>query len=151
MKKFLNRERIIGLVCMALSAALYIATVNLPKARMDPVGPTVFPKVIAIAGFILSLIYVVISSGPYEPLNITTNYKELLFLVAAVSVYLLLMPRIGFFFSTIPFLFVFTSHYDKREWKEKWLPVTVFSLVFTVLLYLIFAVALKVLLPTIWL
>jgi len=150
LKKLLNRERIIALVCMMLCVLLWFSASAFPIPKLDPVGPAVMPKMIGGLGFIISVVHFIISTGPYEDSGKSKNGIRLSAFIGLIAVYLVLLPIIGYFFSTIPFLIAMTSFLDTRPLKEKIIPDVIFSVIFAVLMYVIFKVMLGVLLPTIF-
>ena len=161
MKKFLNQERIVALVCFIFGAWVFYSGTQMPVTKIDPVGPGAFPQLIGALAMIISVVHFIISkTNKDNPTEKETkdeteekpkeNYKEMGYLIVLIAAYIVLMPIVGFFIATIAFLMAFSMYFDKRSVKEKLLGNIIFSVAFTVFLYLIFAVALGVMLPTLF-
>lgn len=149
MKKFLNRERIIALVCLAFAVYIWVEAGTFPVSFLDSVGPSAYPRLLAILIGGASLILLFMANGPVAPLKGKREIKSLAFIIAAIAVYLMIFTRLGFIISTTLFLLAITLYFDRREWKVKLKVAVPYSVCFSVLMYFFFAKMLGVLLPSI--
>ncbi len=149
MKKILNRERITAVVIFLFGLAVYLGASAMKKSPLDPVGPGVFPKVVAVAMMFISVIHFLISGNVEAGEKEELHWKNVAILAVMVALYILLFPRIGFPIATSIFLFVFSTIFDPRPMAEKWKANLIFSICFMAVLYLIFKVMLGIMLPTI--
>lgn len=49
------RDRVLALVLMGVALVIYWGTLALPPSRMEPLGPSAFPRALAVVIFVLSL------------------------------------------------------------------------------------------------
>lgn len=148
MKNFLNRERIISLVCIAFSAFVWIEASTWPQSFLDTVGPAKYPQLLASLIALLSVI-MFIKAKEAKPIKGERRFFDLGYLIICIIAYLLLFPRIGFIIGTIAFLLALTLHFDRREMKQKIKIAVSYSVIFSVVIYFFFAKLLGVLLPSI--
>ena len=103
MKKKPFSELVIGLACMALGIAVFIAAGNLQTVRLG-IGPAGFPKFISIVLGVLGLAQTImaLSSGVKAPeFNIDKKAASLFIAAVAMSfAYVLLVDMIGFLIMT---------------------------------------------------
>lgn len=149
MKKFLNRERIIALVCLAFAVYVWIAAGTFPVSFLDSVGPAAYPRLLSVLIGGASVVLFFMANGPVEPLKGEKEFKSLTFIIVSIAVYLLVFTRLGFIISTTLFLLAVTLYFDRREWKVKLKIAIPYSICFSVLMYFFFAKLLGVLLPSI--
>ena len=103
MKKKPFSELVIGLACMALGIAVFIAAGNLQTVRLG-IGPAGFPKFISIVLGVLGLAQTImaLSSGVKAP-EFNVDKKAASLFIAAVAMsfaYVLLVDMIGFLIMT---------------------------------------------------
>ena len=147
MGSFLNRERVISIVCIAFAGWVYYEAGKFPTSILDTVGSTRYPRFLAIVIGIASAFHFVLSNVESKPIGGGREYKSLALLVAIIFGYLFFMPRVGFIAATIPFLLALTCHFDKRGWSEKLKIAIPYSVIFTIAMYVFFGKVLGVLLP----
>ena len=63
MKTFFNSDRISGLVIMAFGAAVWQIAGTFPKPFLDPVGPTVYPRLLAVLFMVPGLLLFLTGKG----------------------------------------------------------------------------------------
>ena len=149
MKKILNRERIIALICLAFAAFIWIQAGTFPESFIDTVGPAKYPRLLASLIAIPSVVLLATSNGPVEPIKGKREFKSFSYLVLCIVVYLTLFNLIGFVLATTAFLLALTLYFDQRELKSKLKIAVPYSVLFSLLLYFFFAKLLGVLLPSI--
>lgn len=148
MKKFLNRERIISLICLAFAAFIWIQAGTFPESFIDTVGPAKYPRLLAALIALPALILFITSNGPVEPIKGKREFKSFLYLILCIVVYLVLFNLIGFVLATIAFLLALTLYFDQRELKTRLKIAIPYSVIFSLMLYFFFAKLLGVLLPS---
>lgn len=147
MKKILNRERIIALICIAFAAAVWIEAGRWPESFLDAVGPSKYPRLLAGAIAAISIIMFV-SSKEAKPIKGKCHFFDLGYLIICIMAYLLLFPRVGFIIGTTAFLLAMTLHFDRREMKVKIKIAVPYAVIFSIFLYFFFGKLLGVLLPS---
>lgn len=152
MKKFFNTERLIALGCIALSIAIFFIAGTFPKTFLDPVGPSIYPQFLAVLIFVAGvLLFITAKEQPKEEKQEEGTgwhgYKPFVYTIVLIAVYLVLMPVLGFIVSTLLFTLALTLSFDQRPWKEKLKTAIPYSVVVTILVWLLFAKMLGVLLP----
>ena len=147
MNTFLNRERVIALVCMAFSGWMYVEAGKFPTSVLDSVGSSLYPRFLAGVIAVAALILFVTSRGASKPVKGQREFASFGLMAGAAACYLLAMPRIGFIPATIPFLLALTLYFDRRDWKTRPKAAVPYSILFTLVMYFFFANVLGVLLP----
>lgn len=147
----MTKDRILGIVSVAFSillAALTYFTVD-PKIRMagDP-GSQIFPYGTALIFALAGICLVARKPVDEERVFLTgAQWKRLFSLFLAFCGYVLLIWLLGFLLATMVMLFVVSTMFA----KGKGIPTVqrvIYSVVMTVLIYVIFRYGLKVLLPS---
>ena len=149
MKNFMNRERIIALVCLAFAAYIWIVAGTFPASFLDSVGPAKYPRLLASLIGITAVILFATSNGPVKPIKGKREFRSLAYILLCIMIYLLIFTRIGFILSTIAFLLALTLYFDHRELKTRLKIAVPYAVCFSVFLYYFFAKLLGVLLPSI--
>lgn len=149
MNKFLNRERIIALVCLAFAAFIWFTAGTFPASFLDAVGPALYPRFLAALIAALSLALFITSRGPVEPMKGKMEFKSFAYVLVVICIYLLIFNLAGFVISTIAFLLALVLYFDNRELKLRLKYGVPYAVIFSLLLYFFFARFLGVLLPSI--
>ena len=148
MKKLFNRERVIALVCLAFAAFIWFQAGTFPESFIDTVGPSKYPRLLAALIAVPSVVLLVTSNGPAEPIKGGREFKSFFYLVLCIVVYLALFNLIGFVLATTAFLLALTLYFDRRELKTRLKIAVPYSAGVSLLLYFFFARLLGVLLPS---
>ena len=139
-------ELVIGLSCIALGVSVFIAAGNLQKVRLG-IGPSGFPKFIAIVLCILGLAQTVTTlfSGVEKPKFDVDKRAAGLFAaaVAMAVVYVMLVTQIGFIILT-PLLLVGLMYLFGERSIVKMLIIAVIT---TVCVWLLFTEVFMIFLP----
>lgn len=152
-KKFMNKDRILALVWLAVSAYVWYEASTYPISLLDKVGPARYPHLLSVLIGIGALVLFVTSRTKEETKKKEEikDYKSLLYVIINIGIYLALFNLIGFIASTIVFLLAMCLYFDTRDMKSRVRGALPFSIGFAVVVYLFFAKALGVQLPTLFL
>ncbi len=101
----LGQDRIVGLVILLVGAFLFYETFNFRVVAWDPLGLAFWPRIVlGIMG--LLAVYLIIrnsvDAGPFQPLQ-----GRAFVLLAGLSLYVLLLPKLGYLIATPIMLFCF--------------------------------------------
>lgn len=149
MKNLFNRERIIALVCIAFAGYIWFEAGTYPASALDSVGPSKYPRLLAVLIAIASLALFAFSKGPVKPIKGKMEFIPLCYVLVCIMCYLALFTRVGFIIATALFLLSLTLYFDKREMKARLRVAIPYAVIFSIALYFFFAKLLGVLLPSI--
>ncbi|MCG8569608.1 MAG: tripartite tricarboxylate transporter TctB family protein [Spirochaetes bacterium] len=154
----MNLSMLSGIIMFFVSIIYFIFTLLLPNASVGqyPMEPKIFPLALSILMFLFSIGLIIRDYMEIRKRNSTSQkqdkiqkdkyLKKILLISALAIVYALLFNRVGYIISTILFLegvlFVFNG------WS-KWKINTLIAIVFSIVVYIIFAKLLNVYLPMI--
>lgn len=158
-------ERWISVILIIVCSLLYIATYSFRILKIDPFGSVLFPRVVLILIILLAVLLYIFSKssvnnesvkdnqiGNQDDINSMSEKKVnndvglvLLFLLLCI-IYVIIIPILGFYFSTFVFLFLFLWVLGDRNTKK--IPTNVFiSLIFTIIIYLFFQKVVYIMFP----
>lgn len=136
-----------GIVLIIFSIYIYYLTLNFPTQK-GTLGPASFPRILVILIAILSLI-MILQSLKRKDAKIQESIEDkrgilfvILFIILFIA-YSFLMNFLGFFLSSILFLFITSILLDKKNFLVK----IIFSVVTSILIFYVFKTILKVSLP----
>ena len=146
MKKKPFSELVIGLACMVLGVAVFIAAGNLQTVRLG-IGPAGFPKFISIVLGILGLVQTVtaLSCGVKAP-EFNVDKKAASLFIAAVAMsfaYVLLVDTLGFLLLTPLLLIGLMVLFGERSIVR----MLIIALITTVCIWLLFTKVFMIFLP----
>ena len=146
MKKKPFSELVIGLACIALGVAVFIAAGNLQTVRLG-IGPAGFPKFISIVLGVLGLAQTImaLSSGVKVP-EFNVDKKAASLFIAAVAMsfaYVLLVDMIGFLIMTPLLLLGLMYLFGERSIVK----MLIIAAVTTVCIWLLFTEVFMIFLP----
>lgn len=152
-KKLLNKDRIAALIWFAVAAYVWYEASCYPVSLLDKVGPAKYPHLLSalIATGAVALFLTSKNQEGEEKKQTAKDYKSLLFVILTIAVYLAIFNLTGFVISTIVFLMAMCLYFDTRELRERLKGAVPYSVGFTIVIYLFFAKALGVQLPTLFL
>ena len=146
MKKKPFSELVIGLMCMVLGAAVYIAAGRLQQVKLG-IGPGGFPKFIGVTLVILGVAQTILSlrGGVQAPKFDVDKRAASLFIaaVAMTAAYVMLVDVVGFMLLTPVLLVGMMALFGER----KIVPMVVISVVTTVCVWLLFTEVFMIFLP----
>lgn len=151
MKNLMKNKNIILGVCMAIIALVALQQSQLlPAATRDPVGPAGWPRVLSLILLSLSVLLIITSLVKKEidvaDFSISKNSLVIITFVSLAIYVFLLMPTLGFVFSS--FIFLWFLMYILTPGKKKYITITLVSILFPIVLNYIFREILYVFLPT---
>ncbi len=155
MKEFLknlkNKDVMLG-IFMALFALVALhQTRFMPPPRIDSIGPAGFPRALSLILLFFSILIIISGLASkkeekeFADLNIRKNYLVVITFISLIIYIFLLMPNIGFIFSTI--IFLWFLQYTLTPGKKKYINITLISIITPIALNYIFTELLTVFLP----
>lgn len=157
-------ELAITLISLIVSVVFFVISLSFPELPADPGGPALFPRLMCCVTGIMAVIYAVQLLGNRnkreEITQALASFRQVgaqspegmlarrrLYVIGLSAVYPLLVVRIGFFLSTIVFLFAILKTY-----KVQSLRAGAYSLALGYGVYYCFAEILRAYIPTgVWL
>jgi putative tricarboxylic transport membrane protein len=146
-------DRVIFVLTLCLAALYFYATAQIPTLDLgDPLGPKAFPRLLGIgllltAGLLfMELRHAGKPQSEEEKPRIPGEHRHLLVVAAVVVwtfIYFALFVPLGYVLATAIYLLVLTAYFN----RGKWLTNTLTSVLYCVLVYLMFTKALGVSLP----
>lgn len=156
MVKRLNKEHIIGLVCIALAVAVLAISRSFPKASTgtsELTGPAFYPRVLAWAFMLCGLIELVAGfrkkvEGGWTPADLWAQVRKpgvlhVLTIAVLIFGYIMFMESLGFLVSTYLMLFLLMWRFEVPLIKN-----IIFSGLFVGVLYLLFGKLFTIYLPS---
>jgi hypothetical protein len=153
----LGRDRIAGLVGLAVSLVLLPLSFGLPKLPIVPIGPGFYPAIVLAFMAVTSAVLVIqdiiaqrraAGAVPSEP---AAGPRRAYGLVAAafavVTAYIVLLPQLGFRISTALFVATFQFVLERPATLYRWLILIAIAIATSLITYLVFDTYLSVLLP----
>lgn len=140
---------IIGLIILGLAIFVYIETLGFPTTIFTPSVPlaSFFPRIIAGTLGLFSILLIIsgIRAKPEAPQAIEwRGIAKVVAVMALITAYIILMPRIGFFILT-PFLITPVAVVmGERDWKR----IVALVLLFMLIAYLVFFKGFGIAFPT---
>jgi hypothetical protein len=108
-RKIFVARAIVALLFAAASALVYVLTLSLPEATLEPIGPATFPRTVAVIMFLLSLatLYLAFEKSPAPRAPASERPGLMLGSLAMLVVYVAAMDDglVGYRLATIVFLF----------------------------------------------
>ena len=148
MNKFLNRDRIIALVCMAFSGWIFYESGNFPKSEWDAIGPSLYPRFLAaVIGIASVIMFLTRKSTGDTTENTVPHFIPFFYIVGVSAAYIAVLNILGFIISTMLFLLAMVLYFEPSEMKVRVRKAVVYSVVFSLFLYFFFGKLLGVLLP----
>lgn len=143
----INREHIVGFICIAIAIAVLCITPTFPKgqAGVNLTGPAFFPEVLAIAYLVLGVIQILagfkvqkqIEEGTPSDTQEAQKKKGRVWptveFIALLIAFIVLFEPLGFIISTIAFLFLLMLLLGVKWWKS-----LLYAIIYTAVIYLLF-------------
>lgn len=147
-------DLVTGVFFLALSILIFIMASRLPPSLMGGLASDFMPKVMAVITVILSLFEIKNGIGKIKAFDPTAQeveedkpeYWRVLVTIIGFTLYVLLMPSIGFIITTIVYFIIQMIVLAPKE-KRNYLLFVVISIVFSIAIYYVFRNALNVMLP----
>jgi hypothetical protein len=150
-------DLIVSIFYIVLSIVLLVLARALPKSKVMSIGPDFMPTVVGILMLLLAVILLVQSINKLRKGGVdgevlepdTSDYKRVLASLLLATVYVNILKPVGFLISTFAYLVLqipVLAPDDKRS-KKDLITYFVISLVFTVIVYVLFRYGFKIILP----
>lgn len=146
---------IVGIFFALLGIALIIAARMLPKSTVMDIGLDFMPTVVGTLMVILSVILLVqsvreLQKNPdkvYEPDD--SDYKRVLLSLILALLYVFLLKPVGFIICTLFYLFgqIYVLAPDTHRTKKDLIMYLIIDVVFTLVVYFLFRIGFKIVLP----
>ena len=142
-----------GLIFLLIAIIAFVHAGNFPAMPGVPYGPSLFPRLVSCAMALASVLLIIsglrqlprckwieLADWAREP----RSYILFFSVIGAVVVYLLLAERLGFLtLSIIILIYLFSVSRGLRRWKSN----VIVALLFSVLIFALFSLVLRVPLP----
>jgi len=149
----INREHIVGLVCLAIAAAALAITPGFPEGQVgvNLTGPAFFPNVLAYLLIILGVLQGIagfrLAASPAGAARTTRMdpavLKRVLAFLALVFSFVFLFEPLGYFPTTFIFLFLLMMLFGVKPLKS-----ALFSTLYVAVIYLLFGQLFTIGLPS---
>jgi len=154
----LGRDGIAGLIVLVLSLVLLVDSLSLPRLAIVPVGAGFYPRIVLTFLAAMSAILVVqdwrrqrrgaarlpaVAAGP----AVRRDYALVAQVFAAVGVYVLLLPLLGYRIATVLFVGLLQAVLDWPAAARQWAKLAAVAIGTAAVTYLAFEHYLYVLLP----
>lgn len=144
----INLTTIVVSLCALVSLfVIFFAFINFPSSQRGVPGPRVFPILISTI-MLCASVYSLFTSGYKNRKNTSTQHamtdsasaSSFFTLLVLIILYSVSVAYVGFFPSTVLFLFLLIRKYTRYRWYS----IAIFSVLLTLLLYFVFHVLLNV-------
>jgi hypothetical protein len=146
---------IVGIVYAVLGLALIIAARMLPKSQVMDIGPDFMPTVVGTLILVLSIILLVqavqeLRKNPDKEVGKDeSDYKRVLLSLILALLYVFLLKPVGFIICTLVYLFcqIYVLAPDSHRTKKDMIMYLIIDVVFTLIVYYLFRIGFKIVLP----
>lgn len=146
---------IVGIVYAVLGLALIIAARMLPKSQVMDIGPDFMPTVVGTLILVLSVILLVqavqeLRKNPDKEVGKDeSDYKRVLLSLILALLYVFLLKPVGFIICTLVYLFcqIYVLAPDSHRTKKDMIMYLIIDVVFTLIVYYLFRIGFKIVLP----
>lgn len=152
----MGRDTIAGLVVLVVSLVLFGLTFGIQSNPLVPVSPAFYPRLVLGSTAFLSFLMIVFdvvarrragpAAGPAKA-KAKPRYDMVVVMFAIFTVYVLLLPYLGFRIATVAFLAVMQFAMARPSTRRAWIVLALVALIATAVTYYMFEVYLQVLLP----
>ena len=146
----LTRSGVGGLACLAVSLLLLWTSRDVPQPALVPIGPAFYPRIILVVTAALSAALLIgdVWRRPSKPAPATpVSYRLVLLTFLIFSVYVFLLPLLGYRAGTLLFVATLQATLDPPRRARDWAVVGVIALASMLVTYYVFERHLNVLLP----
>ena len=154
----MGRDTIAGLVVLVVSLALFGLTFRIQSNPLVPVSPAFYPRLVLGTTAFLSFLMVVFdlaarrraaaaNAAPPKPRATKPRYDMVVVMFAIFTVYVLVLPYLGFRIGTVAFLAVIQYAMARPRTAHGWIVLALVALIATAATYYVFEAYLQVLLP----
>lgn len=147
---------IVGIVYAALGIALIAAARVLPRSQVMEIGPDFMPTVVGVLILALSIILLVQAvrerrknpGRAYEKDD--SDYRRVITSLILVLLYVFLLRPVGFIVCTLVYLFcqIYVLAPESSRTRKDVITYLVIDVIFTLIVYYLFRIGFKIILPT---
>src|SRR6185437_4751642 len=143
----MGRDGIAGLVMLVVSVFLYALTFRIHPNSLVPVSPAFYPRIVLGSTAVLSLAMLVVDLIAHRRAPRTEKpaqaaarprYDMVAVLFAIFTVYVLVLPYLGFRISTLAFIAVMQGAMDFPRTPRRWVVVAIVAIATTAATYYMF-------------
>ncbi len=151
------RDYLSSIFFIAISLFMIYLARMLPKSKVMSIGPVFMPTVIGVTTLILAVLLLILTVirtkerqaalAKAEPEDF--DYRRMLYSLVLILIYVFIMQPVGFILSTIIYLipqFLVLAPDEERNKKEA-IKLVVISIIFTIIVFLLFRYGFKIVLP----
>ena len=151
------RDYLSSIFFIAISLFMIYLARLLPKSKVMSIGPDFMPTVIGVTTLILAVLLLILTVmrtkeretalAKAEPEDF--DYRRMLYSLVLILIYVFIMQPVGFILSTIIYLipqFLVLAPDEERNKKEA-IKLVVISIIFTIIVFLLFRYGFKIVLP----
>lgn len=151
------RDYLSSIFFIAISLFMIYLARMLPKSKVMSIGPDFMPTVIGVTTLILAVLLLILTVmrtkeretalAKAEPEDF--DYRRMLYSLVLILIYVFIMQPVGFILSTIIYLipqFLVLAPDEERNKKEA-IKLVVISIIFTIIVFLLFRYGFKIVLP----
>lgn len=148
---------VVGVFFMALSAAVIVMALMLPKSKVMDIGPDFMPLCIGSVTFVLAALLTFFSVRDFKSraASLTRealpdcDYKRVLQSIILVLIYVFVLQPVGFIISTLIFLMLqmLVLSPDEERGGKDIVKLAVINVVFTMVVFFLFRYGFKIVLP----
>jgi len=151
------RDYLSSIFFIAISLFMIYMARLLPKSKVMSIGPDFMPTVIGVTTLILAVLLLILTVmrtkeretalAKAEPEDF--DYRRMLYSLVLILIYVFIMQPVGFILSTIIYLipqFLVLAPDEERNKKEA-IKLVVISIIFTIIVFLLFRYGFKIVLP----
>ena len=153
----MGRDGIAGLVTLVVSLVLLGLTFRIQSNPLVPVSPAFYPRLVLGSTAFLSFLMIVFdvvarrrareAATPAKAKAAKPRYDMVAVMFAIFTVYVLVLPYLGFRIATTAFLAVMQYAMARPRSRRGWVVLALVALIVTAVTYYTFEVYLQVLLP----
>jgi putative tricarboxylic transport membrane protein len=146
----LTRDGIGGLVCLAGSLFLLWASRDIPQPALVPIGPAFYPRIVLSVTAVLSAAVLAVDfwrrqTAATAPARV--NYRLVLLTFLIFTVYVFVLPQLGYRLSTLLFVGTLQATLDPPRSARDWAIIGAVAAISMLATYYVFERYLNVLLP----
>ncbi|HET7547765.1 MAG TPA: tripartite tricarboxylate transporter TctB family protein [Usitatibacter sp.] len=153
----MGRDTIAGLVILVVSLALLGLTFEIHSNPLVPVSPAFYPRLVLGSTAFLSFLMIVFdvaarrrapqAAAPAKARPAKPRYDMVAVMFAIFTVYVVLLPYLGFRIATVAFLAVMQYAMARPRTRRAWIVLALVASIATAVTYYMFEGYLQVLLP----
>lgn len=151
----LGRDSFAGLICLAVSLALFVQSFALPQLALVPIGPGFYPRIVLVFMAVTSVVLIVQDllvrraaiAGAVAPPQPRRAYDLVARAFAVIAGYIVLLPLLGFRISTALFVAALQAALERPATARQWIVLAAIAIGTSAVTYFVFESYILVLLP----